>query len=302
MPEDVHCQTAWALIVAHGQPSDPDPAEAALAQFAAQVQHACDGPSDGHAEAPRWRILSATLAKPGALAAARAQVADQGMSRGAGPVPGCGTDRGRGQAGGAPIFAYPMFMADGWFTQVELPRRLIAAGWPEPLAPPAGPKADHDRPAGACDGLAGGLQIVPPFGLDPGIEDLAQARLLAGAAQLGLRPADLHVLLAAHGSGRSPAPAAVARRLARRLVARLGLASIRTAFIDQAPQIADSVAAAPRPQLCLPFFALAGGHVEQDLPQALAQGGFQGLCLPPLGLAPGVPAMVAAALRRAASL
>ena len=49
-----------ALIVSHGQPSDPEPAEAALALLAAKVAELL----------PDWRVASATLAKPDALAAA----------------------------------------------------------------------------------------------------------------------------------------------------------------------------------------------------------------------------------------
>ena len=46
-----------AIIVSHGQPSDPDPAEAELARFAGRVAEALPG----------WHVGSATLAKPGAL-------------------------------------------------------------------------------------------------------------------------------------------------------------------------------------------------------------------------------------------
>ena len=49
-----------ALIISHGQPSDPDPAEAALALLAAKVA----------ALLPDWRVDSATMAKTGALDAA----------------------------------------------------------------------------------------------------------------------------------------------------------------------------------------------------------------------------------------
>ena len=74
--------TKIALLLSHGQPSDPDPAEAALALLAAQVR--------GHL--PGWQVVSATLAKPGALDAV---------------------------AGGTPGLVYPMFMAGGWFTATE---------------------------------------------------------------------------------------------------------------------------------------------------------------------------------------
>ena len=81
--------TGGAIIVSHGQPSDPDPAEALLAGFAGQVAH----------HLPGWHVRSATLAKPGALEAARAA---------AGPRP----------------LIYPMFMTAGWFTEDALLERL----------------------------------------------------------------------------------------------------------------------------------------------------------------------------------
>lgn len=81
-----------ALIVAHGQPSDPAPAERDLAQVAAAVA----------ALVPGWRVGSATLAAPGALEAA---VADLGRP-----------------------LVFPFFIADGWFTRTALPHRLAAAG------------------------------------------------------------------------------------------------------------------------------------------------------------------------------
>ena len=46
-----------ALILAHGQPSDPRSAGAALAALAGQVQRSL----------PDWSVAAATLAEPGAL-------------------------------------------------------------------------------------------------------------------------------------------------------------------------------------------------------------------------------------------
>ncbi len=78
-----------ALIVAHGQPSEPEPPEAETAALAARVA----------ALLPGWRLQGATLAMPGALDDALAATA-------------------------APPLIYPLFMADGWFVASELPRRL----------------------------------------------------------------------------------------------------------------------------------------------------------------------------------
>lgn len=81
-----------ALIVAHGQPSDPDGPEREMAAFAARVAR----------HLPGWQIGSATLAGIGTLDAAVRRL-------------------------GAPLI-FPFFMADGWFIRVNLPRRLAGAG------------------------------------------------------------------------------------------------------------------------------------------------------------------------------
>ena len=44
-------------------------------------------------------------------------------------------------------------------------------------------------------------------------------------------------------------------------------------------------------------FAASGGHVTHDIPAALAEAGFEGRVLPPLGLDPRVVALVAAAVQ-----
>lgn len=223
--------TTTALIVSHGQPSDPDSAELALAGLAAQVA----------THLPGWQVISATLAKPGALAAAVA---------------------GRG-----PGLVYPMFMAGGWFPKVELPRRMAEVG------------AAH-------------WTHLPPFGLDEGVQALA----LTVAVEAAMRPlAQVDVLLAAHGSSRSPAPSDVAHALARRLLAA-GFRRAEAYFIDQSPQIATATGFGAD-SLCLPFFAAEGGHVTDDLPGALSEAGFAGRLLPPLGLDARVPELIAAALR-----
>ena len=116
----------------------------------------------------------------------------------------------------------------------------------------------------------------------------------------GKPPQDLHLLLAAHGSFRSPAPSEVAYAMAARIKADLGFASVHAAFIDQSPQIADIAATLPAGSIVLPFFAARGGHVIDDLPQALDAAGFSGTLLPPVGLDPRVPGLIRRALRAAA--
>lgn len=230
--------TRSALIVAHGQPSDPATAAAEIAFLAAKVQSLM----------PDWHVRAATLADPAALPAATA---------------------GRAQG-----LVYPLFMAGGWFTRTHLPERLATAG-------------------------ATGWRVLDPFGIDPAVQSLAVTVARNAAARLHRSPQDTTILLAAHGSFRSPAPAAVAADVAR-LLRAAGFARVEPAFIDQSPRIAEVAATLPAGSLVLPFFAARGGHVTDDLPAALAEAGFDGHLLPPLGLDPRVPGLIRAALRAAA--
>lgn len=220
-----------ALIVAHGQPSDPGPAAAEIAALAARVA----------AELPGWQVGSATLAEPEALPRAIALAA-------------------------APGIVYPLFMAGGWFTRSNLPRRLAAAG-------------------------GAGWRIAEPFGTDPAVADLVVSMAREALAEA---PAPA-ILLAAHGSFRSPAPSDVARAMAARLSRDLGL-PCEAGFIDQEPTIAGIARRMPE-ALCLPFFAARGGHVTEDLPAALGEAGFAGRVLQPVGLDPRAPALMARAIR-----
>ncbi len=215
-----------AVIVAHGQPSDPLPAAAELAALADRVA----------ALSPGLEVGAATLAEPGALA--------------------------RAVAGRPPGLILPLFMAAGWFTRSAIPARLAEAG-------------------------AAGWQVMPPFGPAPEVGALAVALVRESSAG--------EVLLAAHGSFKSAEPARVAQDLATRIVAEAGV-PCRAAFIDQSPRLDEATGFGPG-AICLPFFAMAGGHVTTDLPVALAEAGFPGRILPALGTDPRVPGLIAGLFR-----
>lgn len=214
-----------ALIVAHGQPSDPMPAARALEALGARVK----------ALLPGWSVGAATLAEPGAMARA--------------------VD---GREGG---LIFPMFMTGGWFTRVQIPAKLREVG-------------------------AVGWQVLEPFGCDVAAHDLCVTLVReAGAAE---------VILAAHGSFKSSVPSDIAGHVAGRIAAEAGVACA-AGFIDQTPQLASLTG---KGGVCLPFFAAQGGHVSDDIPAALAEAGFSGRILPPVGLDARVPGIIAAALLR----
>lgn len=198
-----------ALIVAHGQPSDPGPAAAELDRLAERVA----------AHLPGWRVGAATLAEAGPAA----------------------------EAAGVPGVILPLFMAGGRFTRVSIPDQHVAG--------------------------ATGWQLLEPFGCLPALHDLT----LRIARESGAG----RVLLAAHGSFKSKVPSAIANHVAARITAETGLPAA-AAFIDQAPQLETATGYA-EDTVCLPFFAMAGGHVTEDIRQPLARAGFRGRILPPVG-------------------
>lgn len=221
-----------ALILAHGQPSDPDPAARELDALAAKVA----------LHLPGWDLRAATLAQPGALA--------------------------RVGGGMAPGLVFPVFMAAGWFTRTAVPARMEEAG-------------------------LRGWRMLEPMGCAAPVQDLAvRIARESGADQ---------VLVAAHGSGRSPSPAEVAQAVTARIRREAGVVRAEAAFIEQPPWL-NAVSGWDEGAVCLPFFAMSGGHVTQDLPEALHEAGFPGRILPALGLHPDIPALIAGLIRDGAGL
>ena len=221
------------LIVAHGQPGDPEPQQAAVEALAAAIAP----------HLPQAQVRGATLAMPGALNVASPQT-----------------------------LIYPMFMATGWFTRSELPRRLTLAG-------------------------ATGARVLPPFGSSPGLPALCLRLISEAATAQGWNLGETHLLIAAHGSGRSRAPAKAAQAMAATLAPHVGAATC--GFIEEAPHIADAARDLPARSICLPLFATRADHVTEDLPNALTGAGFQGVTLPPIGMADAIPALIAESIRAA---
>lgn len=171
----------------------------------------------------------------------------------------------------APLI-YPFFMAEGFFTGTLLPRRLSAAG------------------------VLNAHQTAP-FGIDPALPAL-MARVALEATKDA--PANTNLLLAAHGSKVSRTSADSTHAMVANLAPLTGFNRILAGFVEEAPFLTDQARALCH-GICLPFFALEAGHVTGDIPDALEEADFQGPILPPIGQHPDVPALIAAALIRAAA-
>lgn len=224
-----------AIVVSHGQPSDPDPAEAALAKCAPYL--------------PGWRVKTATLAKPQALESALTD---------AGPDP----------------VIYPMFMTDGWFVQSALRKRL-----------------QHVPHA----------TILPPLGVDPDLPGVVAQALETELERRGWRAAETTLLVCAHGSGRSANSARDTMQFVDRLTGVIGFKTIHTGYVEQPPHLDDVTVLCPPQSISLPFFAADGGHVRDDIHDALESSGFSCARMAPVGLLPGIKELMALGISRAAA-
>lgn len=225
-----------AIIVSHGQPSNPDPAEESLSRFAAKVGQALPG----------WHIGTATLAKEGAL--------DVAVER-----------------AGLGSLIYPLFMTSGWFAGVEILNRL---------------RQRHAK-------------LLPPLGLDPGLPGMTVDLLHSVLEKQGWQAKDTKLIVVAHGSGRSRNAARDTLAFASELARLIPFENMRVGFVEEPPYLTDIAFDLGAQAICLPFFAARGGHVIEDIPEALTLADFQGIRLDPIGCAPGVAPLVARTLEEA---
>ena len=137
--------------------------------------------------------------------------------------------------------------------------------------------------------------VLPPFGLMSEVADLAVTAARKATIGRGWAIQKTVLVLAAHGSGRSRAPAAAATAIRDHIAAALPFAEIRLGFIEEEPSLREAAREAGAQALCLPLFVARWGHVVSDVPRDLAAAGFAGPSLAPLGARPEVPAILARA-------
>ncbi|TBW37974.1 hypothetical protein EYW49_10185 [Siculibacillus lacustris] len=196
------------LIVAHGD-GGADPQDATLRRLATRLAVRLPLP-----------VAWATLKRPESFAAARERL---------------------GSAAARPVI-YPLFMTEGRFVRVRLPRVLEEQG------------------------LAAATRL-PVFGHDPGLIDLLAARIAAVAAASGRD--DLRVVLIAHGSASGDAGSRTSsEHIAAALAARLGRAP-QLGFIEEAPRF-DTVIGAGPPEIVVGLFVSAGTHAIDDVAATVA--------------------------------
>lgn len=167
---------------------------------------------------------------------------------------------------------YPFFMSAGWFVKTQLRKKVGKA-------------------------TSSQVAYMTPFGLDSRVPRLCVEAASQALRQGGQAPENSSLLLAAHGS-RSGHAAARAAGCVASLIRRIStFQEIRVGFVEESPTITQAAEGlGGSAAVCLPLFAMTAGHVLQDIPEQLAEAGFEGPILPPVGEHPAVARVIGEAI------
>jgi sirohydrochlorin cobaltochelatase len=176
------------------------------------------------------------------------------------------------------VVVYPLFLADGYFTRVVLPRLVLGA--------------IHQDAART-------ITILPPLGLEPALADLIADEAALAANTHAISPEEITVVLLAHGSTDDKASRISAERLAERVRQRPCFRETRIALLEEAASLAEAIADVHGPTIVVGLFAGEGMHGAEDAKRLIAELGRDDVVLVgPVGTFAGVDAIIAAAVTR----
>jgi sirohydrochlorin ferrochelatase len=148
------------------------------------------------------------------------------------------------------VVVYPLFLSDGYFTRVALPRLVEQAK-----------QRDATRT----------IAILPPLGLEPALADVIAEEAVAAAHSRASLPAETSIVLLAHGSKRDQASRTAAERLADCVRQRQCFYDARIALLEEAPSLADAIEGKSGPIIVVGLFAGEGLHGADDAKRLVAE-------------------------------
>ena len=176
------------------------------------------------------------------------------------------------------IVVYPLFLSDGYFTRVALPRLVEQAK-----------QRDATRT----------ISILPPLGLEPALADVIANEAAAAAHSRANLPAETSIVLLAHGSKKDQASRMATERLADRLRQRQCFYDTRIALLEEAPSLADAIEGMSGPIIVVGLFAGEGMHGVDDARRLVAELKRDDVMLiGPVGTFAGIETMIVSAVTR----
>ena len=176
------------------------------------------------------------------------------------------------------VIVYPLFLANGYFTRVALPRLIDKA---------------KDDDSGRA------ITVLSPLGLEPALVDVIADEAVAAAHARRIPPQEVTAVLLAHGSTKDRASRIAAGQLADRLRERRRFRDVRLALLEEPPSLADATADVQGPIVVVGLFAGEGMHGASDAGRLVAELARKNVVLiGPVGLFAGIAAVIAAAVAR----
>lgn len=146
------------------------------------------------------------------------------------------------------VLLYPLFLSDGYFSQVRLPELLEAA-----------PKG------------RGSVETMPPLGLDPALTDLVRGIARRGAEQSGFAPRNSALMLLAHGSTKDAASRNATLALRDRIAGQGVFGKVLAAFLDEPPTLSEALSGHAGAAVVVGLFVGDGLHGGGDAPRLVAE-------------------------------
>lgn len=157
----------------------------------------------------------------------------------------------------ARVVVVPLFLAEGYFSRVVVPRELGLA-------------------YGLTTTASRQIHLLSPIGADPELDGLVSDRAHSALPEGSAHDEALVVVLG-HGTRLDPRSADTVLRVCRRLERRSEFARVAPAFIDQEPRLAGVTDRAAEPLIVVvPFLVAAGFHGGGTVPEELAATGSGG--------------------------
>ncbi len=150
----------------------------------------------------------------------------------------------------AEVYVVPNFISEGYFTQTVIPRELELSG------------RLTTRPGGQI------WKYCEPVGNHPGVTELLLQR--AREVAPGVPEAETSLLIVGHGTALNENSAVAAKREVEKIAALDRYASVQSAYMEEAPLIADWARLTNSPNVVVvPFFISDGLHSYEDIPLLL---------------------------------
>jgi sirohydrochlorin ferrochelatase len=176
------------------------------------------------------------------------------------------------------VVVYPLFLSDGYFTRVALPRLVEEA------------RRRHEGRA---------ISILPPLGLEPALADVIADEAMASAHSLAKLSAETSIILFAHGSEKDQASRVATERLADRVRQRQCFCDTRIALLEEAPSLADAIKGMSGTIIVVGLFVGEGMHGADDARRLVAELKREDVRLiGPIGTFAGIEAVIASAVTR----